>query len=403
MAGRSPFAKRSKAIIVPAAVLLVLVLLRAACAASPGDEIRDAFSAANRVLSDASMRDQPMERLNTILGIVARVFAFREAAELALGREWHARTVVEQEEFMRLFANLLERSFVFTLASRARLEGGVQMRELGESIGADGATVRTTVRSRDGNQISLEYRMVPRGDRWMIRDVVVDGVSVVASYHAQIRRIIAGSSFPELVDRMRAKVDELSNVVAVVPDGDPLRATAIAGLPRVDGVITAPASATAPATHATGVSQAAIVEPVTVKSVAATAYTPGEAQARGAPKPAAETSAPVLPVVHETRAPTEARVASNGSASARGALEPAPRYWVQVGAFQNPEAARRLTADLRRRNLPVSIGSADPHDGARLSRVRVGPFSERAAAVTMLRKLEQQGFKPFVHGSSSAQ
>ena len=109
---------------VPLAGLLLLLTVAArsvaASAGAPTDAMRDFFGAVNVTLSDPTTEEQPMERLRAIRRHVDDVFDFREASMLALGREWAARTPVEQNEFVALFADLLERSFVWRVAARPR-------------------------------------------------------------------------------------------------------------------------------------------------------------------------------------------------------------------------------------------------------------------------------------------
>jgi phospholipid transport system substrate-binding protein len=182
------------------------VTATSAWAGAPTDALRDFFGAVNIVLADPRIEDQPVERLRAIRRHVDEVFDFREAAILALGREWSARTHVEQNEFVALFADLLERSFVWRVAGKASLGGGVKVQYIGETVTGDTATVETAVASRDGNDLKLDYRMVRRADRWVVRDVVMDGVSTMENYHAQFQRIVRDSSWRDLMGQLRAKV-----------------------------------------------------------------------------------------------------------------------------------------------------------------------------------------------------
>jgi hypothetical protein len=50
--------------------------------------------------------------------------------------------------------------------------------------------------------------MAYRSRRWVVRDITIEGVSLVGSYRAQFDRVIRASSYPELVVRMRARVNE---------------------------------------------------------------------------------------------------------------------------------------------------------------------------------------------------
>ena len=78
----------------------------------------------------------------------------------------------------------------------------------------------------------------------------------------------------------------------------------------------------------------------------------------------------------------------------------AKSYWVQVGAFKNPESARRLAALLSEQEAAgsnrwaVIVGTAFT-DG-QLARVRVGPFPGRAEAASTLRELKGRGYTPFI-------
>src|SRR6266850_1656094 len=181
--------------LVVALVVVLAVVARPAVARAgePTDALRDFFGAVNVVLNDPTTERQPMDRLRAIRRHVNDVFDFREASMLALGREWTARTHVEQNEFVALFADLLERSFVWRLAGKASLDGGVKVQYVGETVAGDAAIVEADVAARDGNDLKLEFRMVRRADRWVVRDLVMYGVSTMENYHAQFQRVVRDS------------------------------------------------------------------------------------------------------------------------------------------------------------------------------------------------------------------
>ena len=282
-----------------------------------------------------------MERLIAVRKLVNDVFDFREAAELGLGREWQARTPAEQEEFVELFADLFERSYVLRVASKASVNAGVRVRFLGESVDRDAATVRTALGSRDGGEILLDYRMIKRGERWMIRDVVIEGVSLVANYRAQFHRIIQGWSYPELVARMKARTAEARPVPAVPAETASLE-PAVRPPPRIEATLPVALSER----------RSELGKHDTVEDT------------RGGVEPAAP--------------PTGATPVT------------ATSYWVQVGAFRHPDAVARLAGRLHEQTLVLS------HGPERLLRVRVGPFSDRAEALSKLLELRTKGYKPFI-------
>lgn len=199
--------------------------------AGPATEsLRATFTEANRILSDPATAARPLERLHAVRALLGRVFDFSGAAEEALGAQWRARTASEQKEFTSLFAGFVQRGFVYWLASVADVDsrsGGITVYYLGESVDRDRAVVRTAIGRRGGRQVPLDHEMVYLGTRWMVRDVTIDGISLVTNYRAQFDRVIQVSSYRDLLARMRVKVgSELPRPApagAHLPDADPDR------------------------------------------------------------------------------------------------------------------------------------------------------------------------------------
>ena len=175
---------------------------------SPTAILGSFFERANSVLRTADpARDLESPR-RAIRGLVAEVFDFREAAAIALGPVWRSRTPQEQEEFIWLFADLLERGYIAAFSSKANMSGGgLTVHYLAESVSGESASVPTRVLTRTGEELPVEYRLARRGERWTVRDVIVDGVSLVANYRAQFTRILGTSTFPDLMVRMRSGPD----------------------------------------------------------------------------------------------------------------------------------------------------------------------------------------------------
>jgi phospholipid transport system substrate-binding protein len=178
--------------------------------AGPATEsLRATFTEANQILSDPAMAARPLDRLHAVRALLGRAFDFSGAAEEALGAQWRARTASEQKEFTSLFAGFVQRGFVYWLASVADVDtrnGGITVYYLGESVDRDRTVVRTAIGRRGGRQVPLDHEMVYLGKRWMVRDVTIDGISLVTNYRAQFDRVIQASSYRDLLARMRVKV-----------------------------------------------------------------------------------------------------------------------------------------------------------------------------------------------------
>lgn len=69
------------------------------------------------------------------------------------------------------------------------------------------------------------------------------------------------------------------------------------------------------------------------------------------------------------------------------------RFWVQVGAFGAAGAAERVLGQLGQSSGSVRLQPVETAEGARLTRVQLGPFGEMAAANGALEEARRKGFK----------
>ena len=191
---------------------------RPALAASPTDTLKEFFTRANVVLQVVDLTHELAKPRQAIRDLVNETFDFRRAAAIALGSVWLSRPPDEQDAFTRLFAVFLERGFVATIGSKASVAGGMQIRYLGESIDGEAARVATTLRTRSGQDLPVDYWMVHQGAHWKVQDVVVDGVSLVMNYRAQFSRVLAASPYAELITRMQVETPAETPFAAAPPE-----------------------------------------------------------------------------------------------------------------------------------------------------------------------------------------
>ncbi len=196
---------------------LGLIGAQPAWAVSPTATLQAFFERANAVLQTVDAVRGLDEPRQAIRDLVSEVIEFREAAALALGPAWNARVPADQDEFVRLFTNVLERGFVAAISTNASVSSGMRVHYLDESVTGDLASVATTLLSRNGNALPVDYRLVRRGERWKVQDVVIDGVSLIANYRAQFTRVLRDYPYTQLIAKMRGEA---------LPDRVPRDATA---------------------------------------------------------------------------------------------------------------------------------------------------------------------------------
>ena len=129
-------------------------------------------------------------------------FDFTEMARRSLGPEWRRRTAEEQKEFVALFTKLLERVHLNTIESY----NGEKVQYLNERAENSGAQVDTKITDNKGQEFSVNYRLHDVNGDWKIYDVVVEDVSLVNNYRAQFSRVLAKSSYAELVNTIKETI-----------------------------------------------------------------------------------------------------------------------------------------------------------------------------------------------------
>ena len=186
--------------------LAAWLMVAGAAVASPVMGPREAVeSAIGRVLSviqdgevnGKAVADRPAE----VRRIARELFDYDEMTRRTLSRHWSQRTADEQAEFVALFSDLLERSYV----GRIEAYAGEKITFVGESIDGTFATVRSKVVTQRRSETVLDYRMHVREGRWRVYDVLIDGVSFVSTYRGQFDRVIQAESYGSLVERLRKR------------------------------------------------------------------------------------------------------------------------------------------------------------------------------------------------------
>jgi len=186
---------------------LAVITAVPAAAGVPTDQLRGAVDRVLKTLDDPSFKgaDKVADRRVAGRKIANEIFDFGEIAKRSMARHWQPLSEAQRTEFVGLFADLLERSYI----SKIETYGGEKIQYTAEKIDGDYATVSTRIVTKNGTEVPVDYRMTKRGDRWLVYDVSIEGVSLVSSYRTQFNKIIQTSSYNELVSKLKNKQDEL--------------------------------------------------------------------------------------------------------------------------------------------------------------------------------------------------
>lgn len=181
-----------------------------AAAGEPLEKIRETVDAVLAVLEDETLQAPEGRELRhqKLRQAVYQRFGFEEMARRALGRHWRDLSAEQRQEFVGLFSDLLERSYVGRIESAG---AGSKVEYTRETVDEDGfASVLSVITSRLDSQIEVEYRLLQRNGNtpWEVYDVVIEGVSLINNYRSQFNNIIHRTSYDGLVNQLRLKQEQ---------------------------------------------------------------------------------------------------------------------------------------------------------------------------------------------------
>jgi phospholipid transport system substrate-binding protein len=161
------------------------------------------------ILQDSTLKsaDKHEERRERLTKLISARFDFPEMAKRSLGAEWRRLTPAQQREFVDLFADLLRDAYVADIESY-KGEKVIYTRETQEE---KYAVVQTLIRSPEGTEYAIDYRLHLIDKDWKVYDVVIENVSVVNNYRSQFARVINKSSYQGLIRTLREKTLQKRN------------------------------------------------------------------------------------------------------------------------------------------------------------------------------------------------
>jgi phospholipid transport system substrate-binding protein len=188
-------------------LLFCLLIPSPLIAGAPTNQIQATVEKVIAVLKDPNLKSKEKreERISQLRKIIYARFDFAEMSRRSLGPHWRRRTPSEREEFIRIFTDLLERTYVRHIDS-FNDEKFVYLRE---KLDENYAEVGTQVVTRKGEEFSVNYKTHLVDGEWKIYDVVIENISMVNNYRSQFKRVLSKSSYEELVQKINNKLSEL--------------------------------------------------------------------------------------------------------------------------------------------------------------------------------------------------
>ncbi|MBI5055544.1 MAG: ABC transporter substrate-binding protein [Nitrospirae bacterium] len=176
---------------------------------TPAESVKSTVDAVIDTLKDKGLSapDRKQERRARIKALINDRFDFEEMSRRSLARHWSERTAEEKKEFVSLFSELLRSSYIGKIESYTDEKITYDK----ETLKGDGkyAEVDTTIVTKNVS-IPIEYRLMLKGDKWWVYDVVIEGVSFISTYRSQYNQIIVNESYNGLLRKMKSKLEEIN-------------------------------------------------------------------------------------------------------------------------------------------------------------------------------------------------
>ena len=173
-------------------------------AGTPRGAVTSAIDDAIAILHNTGIAVE--QRRRELRALAERNLDLAKMAGDVLGTHWTEMTPVQQQGFVPLFEAFIEAAYLGEIQEYAKLkiEVGAETRE-----GADHARVDATVLQpgEDSIEITFLLERTPRG--WLMYDVVVDDIAMVANYRAQFDRVIRNRGLSSLEAELRIKQAKL--------------------------------------------------------------------------------------------------------------------------------------------------------------------------------------------------
>jgi len=176
---------------------------------SPMADLKKSNAALKKLFQKSSPSWSPEQdaKRSEMRKVVNGFLDFEELAHRALARHWESLTPKQRSEFVGVLRDLIERNYIKQVHGQPNYE----LRFSKEAVNGSEATVNATLdASHDGKKVTveMEYKLLYKGGRWLVFDVVTDEQSMLENYRAEFNKIITKESFDALLKRMKKRLEK---------------------------------------------------------------------------------------------------------------------------------------------------------------------------------------------------
>jgi phospholipid transport system substrate-binding protein len=188
-------------------LLMVLLSGERSLASSNDDPLVELQKSVDEILmilqsEELKTPEKKDERKQLILDVINKMFDFRGMARSSLGQNWNSLTAEERDRFVGLFASLIEQRYIGKIDSY----NNQKVIYKDQRIKKNKARVYTALIDKD-LEIPIDYSLQKSQGKWLIKDLKIENVSLVANYRRDFNSIIRKEQFAGLVEKIKEQLE----------------------------------------------------------------------------------------------------------------------------------------------------------------------------------------------------
>lgn len=151
--------------------------------------------------------EKKAERNKLIHKIANEKFDWEEMAKRTLGYHWKEISPAQQKEFVEIFNDFLERTYISKIDLFLKESKDFTTKNISyvkETIEGKYALVESMIALHE-EELPLSYKLIEKNGKWVVYDMTIEGVGLVANYRTQFNEILATSSFNDLIEKLKNK------------------------------------------------------------------------------------------------------------------------------------------------------------------------------------------------------
>jgi phospholipid transport system substrate-binding protein len=125
------------------------------------------------------------------------------AAQVVLAKHWRSASASQRSRFIEAFYQALLRRYADGLLEFD--QDKVSVLPFRGDLAKPRTKVRSTVQLDDGSKVAVDYELVKRESGWLLFNVVIEGISYVRNYRAELDSEIRKSSVDAVIARLEGE------------------------------------------------------------------------------------------------------------------------------------------------------------------------------------------------------